>query len=147
MRTRLSLVFCGVVGCVAHGAVAGAPLTAPAKQSEPICSVRDATASSQQIECTLTAAAETQRYQLQINFTGGHDDTSASMSPTLNGVPLVCDAPAKLTLFAEDGDVSLVCRFTLMGKPGDRYLLHTVVSWNHAQYAGYVLGVLLKKDA
>lgn len=84
--------------------------------------------------CSLPARAAAQRWRFKADFSGGHDDTSASMQLALDDQPLACDADSKTRLFAEDGDISLVCHFRAQAKPGERRLLVVKLLWSHAQY-------------
>ena len=92
-----------------------------------------------QFSCALPRDGSARRFRFQAHFTGGHDDTSASMVLTLDDAPLACDAGSKTRLFGEDGDVSLVCRFSIAGRAGSaaggRVMLGVALLWSHAQYA------------
>lgn len=87
-----------------------------------------------QFTCQLPARTSEHYWHFQANFAGGHDDTSASMTLTLDGAPLECEAGSKTRLFGEDGDVSLVCRFRVLGAAGAPLLLGVSLLWSHAQY-------------
>jgi hypothetical protein len=87
-----------------------------------------------QFSCPLPARGGEQRWRFKADFAGGHDDTSASMTLTLDEVPLECKPGSKTRLFGEDGDVSLVCRFRVRGAAGARPVLGVALLWSHAQY-------------
>ena len=61
----------------------------------------------------------------------------ASITPSLDDVPLACDKGSKISLMGEDGDVSLDCRFSMAEKPGTKKVLRVKVSWSHAQYVDF----------
>jgi hypothetical protein len=86
------------------------------------------------VACPLPAAGAAQRFRFKANFSGGHDDTMASMTATLDDRPLACDAGGKTRLQGEDGDVSLECLFAVEGRGGAKALLKVAVSWSHAEY-------------
>ncbi len=83
--------------------------------------------------CPLKAATTSRRYRFKADFSGGHDDTMASMALSLDGAPLACDEGSKTSLMGEDGDVSLECRFSVP-QSGGSPVLKVVVKWSHAQY-------------
>jgi hypothetical protein len=89
------------------------------------------------IECPLYASGTNQRFGFKTNFSGGHDDTTASMTATLNGLPLACEDGSKTSLMSEDGDVSLKCKFSVTEKAGTQLVLKVKVSWRHAQYTDF----------
>jgi hypothetical protein len=84
--------------------------------------------------CPLAATGAAKVWRFKADFSGGHDDTSASMSMTLDGAPLACEAGSKTRLFGEDGDVSLICRFRTGAASGGRSTLVVALLWSHAQY-------------
>jgi len=83
--------------------------------------------------CPLKAATAARRYRFKAEFSGGHDDTMASMALNLDGAPLACDEGSKTQLMGEDGDVSLECRFSIPETAG-AHVLKVVLKWSHAQY-------------
>lgn len=90
-------------------------------------------ASGRMFVCELDVAAPA-RLRFTANFSGGHDDTTASLKVTLNGVPLQCDEGSKTSLVGEDGDVSLECKVSLAGPAPSRRSLGVALKWNHAEY-------------
>ena len=76
-------------------------------------------------------------HRFTARFSGGHDDTSASLSATLDGQATGCDAGSKMSLFAEDGDVSLHCRITAGATAAGVHTLVVTVLWSHAQYRDF----------
>lgn len=91
------------------------------------------------IKCALSASGTVQRYRFRANFSGSHDDTTASMTATLNGSPLVCEQGSKTSLRFEDGDVSLECRFSISQTSGTQSVLAVSLLWSHAQYTDFEL--------
>lgn len=67
-------------------------------------------------------------------FSGGHDDTKASLEMTVDDVPTVCDAGSKPSLMGEDGDVSLVCTLTFDATAPPRKTVRVLLRWHHAEY-------------
>ncbi len=89
------------------------------------------------ISCPLTASGTSQHFRFKANFSGGHDDTMASMTPTLGGMPLTCEPGSKTRLMGEDGDVSLECKFSISETAGKSMILRVVLKWSHAQYTDH----------
>lgn len=87
--------------------------------------------------CLIPAANAAQWLSFKANFSVGHDDTKASMTASLDDVPLACDEGSKTELMGEDGDVSLECRFPVAARPWGGQRLSVKVSWRHAQYTGF----------
>jgi hypothetical protein len=50
---------------------------------------------------------------------------------------LPCDEGSKTRLMGEDGDVSLVCRFSTSTASRSNQGLVVQLTWSHAQYAGF----------
>jgi hypothetical protein len=88
------------------------------------------------VRCALADDPHGRHYRLEVHFSGGHDDTSASLSATLNGIPLTCGSNSKTKLFGEDGEVSLWCDFEVGATGGPSHRLEGVVAYRHAQYVG-----------
>ena len=86
------------------------------------------------VRCALANDQAGQRYRLEVHFSGGHDDTSASLSATLDGIPLTCGPDSKIKLFGEDGEVSLWCDFEVGGPGAQSHRLEGVVAYRHAVY-------------
>jgi hypothetical protein len=92
-----------------------------------------------EIRCPITMHRSIQRFHFKVNFSGGHDDTSASIVPRMNDGPFTCDKDSKLSLFGEDGDVSLECKFTIKAAVGSEHHFGVAVKWNHAEYTDFQL--------
>jgi hypothetical protein len=126
--------------CIWHG-LACAAGTQPAPAQERIrCETKPSLGDIREVSCPLTASGNAQRFRFKANFSGGHDDTRAAMSATLKGAPLACDAGSKTSLFGEDGDVSLECRFSMTEKAGTELVLRMTIRWSHAQYTDFEFG-------
>lgn len=98
------------------------------------CSVGNETYESREMLCAIPPAARPQRLQFIARFSGGHDDTRASIVTELDDQPLACDTGSKKELFGEDGEVSLNCGFAVpAGAKGDARFKVTI-RWSHAQY-------------
>lgn len=87
------------------------------------------------VTCTMPAARV---HRFTVDFSGGHDDTSASISATLDGQPKACEDGSKTSLFGEDGDVSLNCRIHAADRAIAMHTLVVTVLWSHAQYRDFV---------
>lgn len=85
------------------------------------------------VVCALDASAP-RSVQIKVHFTGSHDDTTASMEVALGDATVACDAGSKTSTEAEDGDVTLDCRFTAPGGSGAATVLRASARWFHAQY-------------
>ena len=117
-------------------AVAGAAAAVAAApgQENRACESQSPGGDFVQFSCPMSAGDTERHWRFEAHFAGGHDDTSASMSLTLAGAPLYSEEGSKTRLFAEDGDVSLVCRFRVGSAAGARPVLGVALSWSHAQY-------------
>ena len=92
------------------------------------------------ISCPLNAPpSSARRFRFKVDFSGGHDDTMASMALELDGSPLGCEPGSKTQLMGEDGDVSLECRFAARGAASAPGVLTVRVKWSHAQYTDFAL--------
>ena len=133
MLKFLVSVALAVSGDAPHAAQADA---APRPGDVAACSPSNPTGGDiRVVTCTLPGGRP---HRLTVNFVGGHDDTSASLSATLDGQPANCDAGSKTSLFGEDGDVSLHCRITAASGAVAEHALVVTVLWSHAQYRDFV---------
>ena len=128
----LTILLCG--GATASVA-SGAP---PVRDASP-CESETTSFDTRAVTCSIPAGG-LQRYHLQVNFSGGHDDTMASMIPRLDGVSLKCEEGSKVRLMGEDGDVSLICVFSIPDRHADKHLFEASISFSHAQYVSYAFG-------
>jgi hypothetical protein len=141
MRTfALLLAVCAVGAAPAH-AETPAPAPAIAKSDASLkaaaCVETDRMMDWREITCTLPAGAAPKRFSFRAMFTGGHDDTSASIAPELDGQPFACGPGSKLSLLGEDGNVSLFCDFDRSALPATSARLKVLIKWNHAEFADY----------
>jgi hypothetical protein len=93
-------------------------LQAPFIQSEPNsgvppCTVTAQTMVSRSIQCDLRSSKTGTSLMLKVNFSGSHDDTRLTLEPLMNEKPLMCAPGSRIYSEAEDGDISLVCKFTI----------------------------------
>lgn len=108
-------------------------------QGKPSCELARPGYDSHDIRCSLNTTGATQRFRFKAYFSGGHDDTMASLTATLDGAPLACEKGSKTELMGEDGEVSLECRFSIAEKGGTKQVLGVTLSWRHAQYKDFEL--------
>ena len=103
------------------------------------CQPKETMGDYQILSCELPNRTSDQHFRFRANFSGGHDDTVASLDAIhLDGQPLVCAPGSKARLEGEDGDVSLECRFEVAAKDAARNF-EVQVRWSHAQYEGHAL--------
>jgi hypothetical protein len=103
------------------------------------CDTQSASWDRHEYRCPLTANGAEQRLRFKADFSGGHDDTEASIAFTLDGAPLACSPGSKTSLFGEDGDVSLECHLALTGPAGAKRLLGATVKFSHAEFVAVEL--------
>jgi hypothetical protein len=103
------------------------------------CDTQSAGWDRHEYRCPLTANGNEQRLRFKADFSGGHDDTEASIAFTMDGMPLSCSQGSKTRLFGEDGDISLECHFVLPGPAGTRRLLGVTVKFRHAEFVAVEL--------
>ena len=122
-----------------HGLAASGGMDSAHARGSLLCTSQAPGGDTRDIECPLDASETAQRFSFKANFAGGHDDTTASMSVTLNGLPLACEHGSKTSLSGEDGDVSLECKFSVVEKAGPKLVLKATLSWRHAQFTNVEL--------
>jgi hypothetical protein len=115
------------------------PGIADAANAEPksYCESNTGGGETRDVECPLNASGAPQRFTFRTTFSGGHDDTTASMVATLDGLPLTCEEGSKTFLMGENGDVSLECKFSVRASSGTRLVLKVTLSWRHVQYSDF----------
>ena len=106
------------------------------------CTVNVARYKLREVECVVPPEKDLRRWRFQAHFSGGHDDTEASMTLTLDGRALTCDPGSKTSLMGEDGEVSLECRFTADALATRPRKLVATVKFHHAEYTGADLSAL-----
>ena len=111
----------------------------PKAPPQPPCQVHPGLGDVLDYSCPLTVARPGQHLVFRAVFDGGHDDTMASLTARLDGVPIDCDAGSKTELMGEFGTVKLECRVTPAGTAGSVHVLDVSLAWSHAQYARYEL--------
>lgn len=120
--------------------LAAAGGTAPALAQQALrCEAKSPGGDNRDFECPLVASGARQDFGFKANFTGSHDDTTASMTARLDGAPLACDKGSKTSLMGEDGEVSLDCRFSVTANAGARLVFSVALTWRHAQYEDFEL--------
>lgn len=109
-----------------------------AAAEKPHCdSTRPEYGDTMQVQCALREEHASRKFKFQVRFLGGHDDTMASLSATLNGKPLACGEGSKPELMGEFGEVSIDCLFSSESQGTQE--LKVSVQWHHAQYADFQL--------
>jgi hypothetical protein len=118
---------------------AWAASTGPAGATEPAaCESLTPRNERREVSCALKVPTAAQRFRFKAHFSGSHDDTTATMKLTLDGALLACEPGSKTYLEAEDGDVALECRFSVV--PGDATRnMRALISWHHAEYTRFEL--------
>ena len=106
---------------------------------KPRCESQALGGDQRDFKCPLSASGTARRFRFKADFSGSHDDTTASLAATLDGAPLACEEGSKTSLQGEDGEVSLECRFAIKDKAGTKHLLDVLLSWRHAQYKDFDL--------
>jgi hypothetical protein len=113
------------------------PAAPPVAGTEkPVCkSSRPEYGDTMHVQCALRTSEAPTKFKFEVRFLGGHDDTRASLSASLNGKPLSCEEGSKPQLEGEFGEVSIHCQFSSK----DAQELEVDVQWYHAQYSDFVL--------
>lgn len=137
MSGARSIAVCVVA--IAQGLALATAEGADQVQGKARCESAASPGDTRDIKCALNASGSLQRFRFKAHFSGGHDDTIASMTATLNGVPLTCEEGSKTSLRFEEGNVSLECRFSIAEKAGTDPILGVVLLWSHAQYTEFEL--------
>ena len=122
-----------VIWVAAAGAAAASAAGEPGEENRA-CESTSPGGDFVQFHCPVPASGSEQRWRFKAYFSGGHDDTSASMKATLNGAPFECAAGSKTQLYGEDGEVSLVCHARIPSSPVERPMFEVALLWSHAQY-------------
>lgn len=134
--TRTSRAFLAMMTAVAQ-AIGICPAGAQAVDTgAPPCASTNSPGDIRAITCRFPRTDAPQRYRFKANFSGGHDDTKATITAVRGGRPLECEHGSKTSLFGEDGDVSLECIFSA-GPVGEHTVVEFTVIWSHAQYRDF----------
>jgi hypothetical protein len=137
MRSILIPMLC-LWTTLAFAAEPTAGAVGPASNKLP-CASQSPGGDLRNISCTLNAPSAGRHFRFKVDFSGGHDDTMASMTLTLDGAPLACEPGSKTQLMGEDGDVSLECAFSVPDAARAPRELTVLVKWSHAQYTDFAL--------
>lgn len=132
----IALLLLSLSAPFAHAAEAPAAATGVSIKASA-CQETDRMMDWREISCAIPADAKLARFHFRAMFTGGHDDTAASIAPELNGQPFACGEGSKLSLFGEDGNVSVHCQFTRTALAGAANRLKVLIKWSHAEFADY----------
>jgi hypothetical protein len=132
-------LFAMVFFCFFQGLATAAGTEAATPKGQQQCDSRTNGGDHWDVKCPLNASGTAQHFRFKVNFSGGHDDTKANMAPTLDGSPLECEKGSKTSLFGEDGDVSLECRFSITEKAGTQRVFGVTILWSHAQFTDFGL--------
>jgi hypothetical protein len=125
-RAGIAVLLC--VACSTFGKPAEAAAAVPSQ-----CTSRALRGDAREAECELGPG----RHAFAAVFGGSHDDTTISMSLSIGGRPLTCDAGAKTYSEHEEGEVTLACRFTLADPGATRLTVR--LEWHHAIYERVML--------
>lgn len=113
---------------------------AAAPAAPPACIALAKTWQSIELACPLEAVTP-QRYRFSARFSGSHDDTTLSLTPSLDGEPLACDVGSRTDSSGEDGDIVLECRFALTQTAAGN-ALRVRMKWYHATYEGHAFAAV-----
>lgn len=127
----------GAVVALAAIAFAAGTCSAAATSSTLECRTEPNGQDSVIVSCALPDISA--RYNFVARWSGGHDDTIASLTTRLDTRPLPCDVGSKLHLTGEDGDVSLACRFATAPSAAAARQFQVTIKWTHAHFLGFEL--------
>lgn len=132
MLARVLLAFAfaaGLSACATKAPIVFSPSEA--------CSVSSPTYDTREVQCQFPKTKFARKFRFKANFSGGHDDTMARLEPFIGNSPLNCDEGSKTHLFAEDGDVSLWCIFSVADPIQGGGIFKVTIRWSHAEYMNY----------
>lgn len=132
MRLMAALIALALPGLALGNEPGPAPMPA---EDRPSCESHAPRWDRRDIRCPMSASGIVRHFRFTARFSGSHDDTTASLRPTIDGAPLACDTGSKTELMGEDGDVSLECRFSVSAGPTQ--VLRVMLSWHHAEYTDF----------
>ena len=133
---RLSAGCAVVAGLLLH--LTPAASTQPADPSGD-CASTGGSGGSRKVECRLDVSDGAASYRFLARFSGGHDDTVASLEAALDAALDPCGPGSKTYLVGEDGDVSLQCTIAPLDRAAGPKVLPVVVRWSHAEFVGFEL--------
>jgi len=114
-------------------------LTAFAEAPQPTCEIKSQTFDSRDVSCVIPASTEAQHFDFVARFSGGHDDTRATLQATHSGTPITCEEGSKQELLGEDGDIKLLCRFSAPEKQTQDFRFDVTIQWKCAEYTDFTL--------
>ena len=91
------------------------------------------------LECTIALKPGETSARFVALFSGGHDDTQASMKAQVDGADMDCGPGSKPELMGEDGNVYLLCQLPVGRLSPGPHVVAIHLRWHHAQYEGYRL--------
>jgi hypothetical protein len=115
------------------------PAIASQAQEAPACQEHKLFGDERRFECAVDWTAQGAPPRFVALFSGGHDDTMASLKVQADGSPAPCGPGSKPELMGEDGNVSLVCHLPLGSLAAGRHVFTVDLRWSHAQYEGFRL--------
>ena len=105
----------------------------------PACQEHKLFGDERRFECAVELAPGSTPPRFVALFSGGHDDTMASLKVQAEGAPAECGPGSKPELMGEDGNVSLLCQLPVAALPAGRHVITVGLRWSHAQYEGFRL--------
>ncbi len=127
MRTYISFILCFI------------PISAMADAPQPACEIKSQTFDSRDVSCVIPVSAEGQHFDFVARFSGGHDDTRATLLASHSGAPITCEEGSKPELLGEDGDINLLCRISAPAKQTRDYKFDVTIQWKCAEYTDFSL--------
>ena len=128
-------LFCSLVAAALFATSTAASAAAP--DDATACVSHEQPGGIDDVECAIAAAPVARTFRFAADFVGSHDDTVLALAATLDGAPLTCSEGSNTRLVGEDGEVTLVCGFTLAAGTAARFAAH--VTFHHGQYMGRAL--------
>lgn len=114
------------------------PIAASAEGDSPVCKSVSASYDTLRISCVVPPADKLRRFDFQVKFSGGHDDTSARLSLGPGAAQQACESGSKPQLEGEFGDIELRCLVSV-GASRNTGRIDFSVQWRHAELTGYGL--------
>jgi hypothetical protein len=105
----------------------------------PGCQEHKLFGDERRFECAVESAPGGTPPRFVALFSGGHDDTMASLKVQADGADSACGAGSKPELMGEDGNVSLLCHLPVGGLSPGSHVITVHLRWSHAQYEGFKL--------
>jgi hypothetical protein len=115
------------------------PVVTVAHATGPACQEHQLFGDERRFECTVEATPGSTPPRFIALFSGGHDDTMASLKVQADGIDAACGAGSKPELMGEDGNVSLLCHLPVGPLSPGTHHVTVQLRWSHAQYEGFRL--------